>query len=279
MRVSPVIKGYKPGGFQKYRESVQDSDDLIVTPLYDEYLLRHPDVLANPEVFLKVMEEVTKPPRDRSRSFSASAAGYCLRRQELAFLGQPQNQPSDPRGVRIFNNGTFVHLRWQIGLLSAGIIDDIEYKVTAPRLRARASLDGLGKAQRGRYSGQDFVWEHKGRMSFAYAAQDRSGTPDPKTRKQLAMQMLLSGFDLGVVTNENKDNQEVSEFVIERNLEEVMEARRELEELNAAVDKQRLHPMLPECVKQNKSGEFFKCPFGGIGGACVNSGTWPRSTK
>lgn len=276
MKVSPIVKGYKPGGYQKYNIAVVDSDDLIVSPLYDEYLLRNPDVFADAETFERVMRETTKKPRDRSGSFSASSAGHCMRRQELAFTGQKQKPNLDPRGIRIFNNGTFGHLRWQIGLLSGKIIDDIEYLATMPKLRARASLDGLGTVQRGRWDGADFGWEHKGRMSYPWLSQDRAGTPDQKTRRQVSMQMLISGFEVWSVTNENKDTQEVSEFVIERNDEELREARNELVELNRAVDLQRMHPMLPECVKQNKTGEFFKCPFGGVGGACINSGSWPR---
>lgn len=271
---APVVKGYRPSVFK----FAQD-EDLIVTPRYEKFLLLHPDVLVDKKTFRKVMREVTKPPRDRSRSFSASSAGYCLRRQELAFVGAEKNPNLDPRGIRIFNNGTFVHLRWQIGLLSAGIIDDIEYTVTMPKLRARANLDGIGTAVGGRYDGADFVWEHKGRMSFSYAAQQRAGHPDEKTAKQVSMQMLVSGLELGVVTNENKDTQDISEFVIERKAADIREARKELVELNRAIDAEKLHPMIPECVKQNKTGEFFRCPFGGIGGACINSGSWPRNTR
>jgi hypothetical protein len=139
----------------------------------------------------------------------------------------------------------------------------------------RATLDGLGTATRGRYVGDQFIWEHKTRMSYAWLAQERAGTPDHKTRRQVAMQMLLTGYDLATVTNENKDTQEISEFVIERNDDEVAEAAEELRELGRAIDMQRLHPMLPECVKQNKTGEFFQCPFGGTGGACIHAGNWP----
>jgi hypothetical protein len=283
MRVAPVLKGYHPVVYptvpKKYDGSQPVDENLIITPRYEKYLLHNPDVLMDRIMFLRVMAELTHKPRDRSRSFSASSAGYCLRRQELAFTGQQQNQVADPRGIRIFNNGTFVHLRWQIGLLGAEIIDDIEYKVTSSKLRARANLDGLGKALGGRWDGADFVWEHKGRMSFVWSKQDRAGVPDEKTRKQTDMQLLLTGFDLAAVTNENKDTQEISEFVLERDESRISEARKELKALNRAVDRQVLHPMLAECVKQNKSGEFYKCPFGTPGGACVNSGSWPARTR
>jgi hypothetical protein len=272
--------GYKPSwSAQKYLGTSRNPEDLIVKPVYEQYLVKHPEMTANRSVFRRVMEEMTKKPRDRRRSFSASSAGYCLRRQELAFLGQRKNPISEPRLIRIFNNGTMVHLRWQIGLLGAGIVSDIEHTVYMERYRARANLDGLGVALRGTYKGSEFVWEHKGRMSFSYAQQAKAGSPDAKTRKQVAMQMLLSGFELGSVTNENKDTQDIEEFVIERNIDEIRDAKSELVQLNDAIDKEKLHPMLPECIKQNKTGEFWDCPFGGPGGSCISSGTWPRRIR
>lgn len=280
MRVSPTTKGYVrvTPVLQKFAETVRNVKDLIVTPRYDEYLLQNPEPCYDMEIVSKVMAELVKKPRDRRRSFSASSAGYCKRRQELAFLGVGKPGITDPRGVRIFNNGTFVHLRWQLGLLSARIVRGIEITTDLNDGLFRATLDGIGVAQQGRYAGSRFVWEHKGRNSYAYAAQERSGTPDAKTRKQVAMQLYLTGYDLASVTNENKDNQEVSEFVIERNDEEVKDASAELKELALAIERQKLHPMLPECVKQNKSGEFYKCPYGGPQGPCLYSGSWPSTT-
>lgn len=276
---SAVTRGYKPRVYQpkaqRFSAALRNQDNLIVTPGYDEYLIKNPEVTANPEVFSYVMRQITIPPRDRRRSFSASQAGTCLRRQELAFLGAPRRPMIDPQGIRIFQNGTFGHLRWQIGLLSAGIIDGIEVTVKSGDELARANLDGMGVALRGHYKGAKFGWEHKGRMSFAFDAQERAGTPDGGTRKQVAMQMLLTGYDVWSVTNEHKDKQIHGEFIIERNEEEIDEVRQDLKALREAVDRKRLHPMLPECVKRNSSGEYYKCPFGTDLGSCVASGSWP----
>lgn len=275
--MSITTKGYVPVATptQRFDRVISGSHNYIVTPLYDEWLLQNPEPCYDMEIVAKVMAELVKKPRDRRRSFSASQAGYCKRRQELAFLGVGKPGISDPRGIRIFNNGTFVHLRWQLGLLSAGIISGIEITTDLNDGLFRATMDGVGKAKRGRFKGQRFIWEHKGRMSFAYAAQERNGTPDPKTRKQVAMQMYLTGYEVASVTNENKDNQQVSEFIIERNDEEIKDAKQELTELAQAIERQKLHPMLPECVKQNRTGEFFKCPFGGPMGPCLYAGDWP----
>src|SRR5215472_10451149 len=148
---SAVTRGYKPRVYQpkqqKFSSAVRDREYLIVTPAYDEYLVRNPEITADPKVFEYVMRQVTIPPRDRRRSFSASQAGYCLRRQELAFLGAQRRPTVDPRGIRIFQNGTFVHLRWQIGLLSAKIVHGIEITVKSANEVSRATLDGMGVAQ------------------------------------------------------------------------------------------------------------------------------------
>lgn len=272
-------KGFKPENIrkpkaQKFSATQRDKDSLILLPEYEKYLVRNPDVYIGGSTFKKVLGMLTKKPRDRSRSFSASSAGYCMRRQELAFLGMPKAPLTDPKLIRIFNNGTFGHLRWQIGFLDAHLVEGIE--VTVKTGLNRATMDGLGTAREGRYRGEQFIWEHKTRMSFSWLSQERSGTPDPKTRRQVAMQMFLTGYDLASVTNENKDTQEVSEFVIERDDAEIAEAKEELRELNRAVDMKRLHPMLPECVKQNRTGEFWSCPYGGQGGACIHAGSWPK---
>ena len=280
MRVAPTKRGYQPRVYepkpQKFDKANRSYDDLLVTPLYDEHLLRNPEITANHDVFERVMKQLTIPPRDRRRSFSASAAGTCLRRQELTFLGVRKNPMKDPRGARIFQNGTFVHLRWQVGLLSARIIDGIEVTVTNRTGLWRATLDGIGIGQRGKWNGEKFGWEHKGRMSFSFDWQEKKGTPDEKTRRQVATQMYLTGYDVFSVTNENKDNQNHGEFIIERDDEEVGEARKEFRELALAVERQRLHPMLPECIKRNSTGQYYDCPFGTDLGACVSSGNWPR---
>lgn len=278
---SAVTRGYKPRVYQpktqRFSAAVRNPDDLIVTPAYDEYLIRNPEITANPRVFSYVMKQITIPPRDRRRSFSASQAGYCLRRQELAFLGAPRRPTIDPRGIRIFQNGTFVHLRWQVGLLSAEIIHGIEVTVKSGDELARATMDGIGVAKRGKYKGAKFGWEHKGRMSFSFDHQEKAGTPDEKTRKQVAMQFLLTGYDVWSVTNEHKDNQTHGEFVIERDEKEIDEIRTDIKELKRAVGRQRLHPMLPECIKRNSTGEYYNCPFGTDLGSCVASGNWPSN--
>jgi len=247
-------------------------DDLIITNAYEEWLDRNPDGTISLEAAAVICEQMVKPDRDRRFSFSASQAGSCFRRQELAFLGVGRVGVTDEKTRRIFNNGRWVHLKWQAQLLTAGLIDSIEVDIKNSKLKARCTLDGMGTATRGRYQGQDFGLEIKGRNSYAYTQQAKD-EPDESTRRQVDFQLLMSGFDIAVIFNENKDNQLYKEWVIYRDEGRIQDARVELRELSRAIDNERLHPMLPECKRQE--GEFNKCPFGGNGGPCMMAGTWP----
>lgn len=247
-------------------------EDLIITPAYEEWLDKNPEGTIDPGVAALIAKLMSTPDRDRSGSFSASQAGLCLRRQELQFIGVKPPGVHGTQTNRIFNNGKWLHLKWQAELLTAGIIDAVELTVRKSSLTARCTLDGVGVAASGRYTDYDFGLEIKGRNLYTYGEQVKND-PDEKTRRQMDMQFLLGGFDVMVALNENKNNQEFHEWVFYRDDDRVADARQELEDLNRAIEKGRLHPMLAECKAQ--TGEFNKCPFGGAGGPCQMSGNWP----
>lgn len=247
-------------------------EDLIITPAYEEWLDKNPEGTIDPDVAALMAKLMSTPDRDRSGSFSASSAGRCLRRQELAFLGVKPPGVHTTQMSRIFNNGKWLHLKWQAELLTAGIIDNVEVTVKKPSLLARCTLDGVGMAAKGRYTNYEFGLEIKGRNSYTYDQQVRND-PDEATRRQVDMQFLLGGLDIAVILNENKNNQGFHEWVFYRDDERIADAAHELRDLNRAIEKGRLHPMLPECKMQ--TGEFKNCPFGGDGGPCQMSGRWP----
>lgn len=250
-------------------------DDLILSP-HLEQLLPTWDGTISAEVADRLARIMSTKPRDRSYAFSASQAGYCHRRQELAFLGMPVTVESiSPQLRQIFMNGTWVHLRWQAMLMTFGLLDNIEVTIKNPRNKARCSMDGEGTAWTGMYGGREFGFELKGRNDFEFNNQITKG-PDEKTRRQVDFEFLLSGLDLFVIMNENKNNQGWKEWVIVRDEDRIAEAKKELDALNKDIDNTTLAPMLPECVKQIKDGEFFSCPFGGVTGVCVASGSWPN---
>ncbi len=256
------------------RTSLNESmrDDLILTPML-ETMLPAWDGTINPDVAENLAKLMSTPQRNRSRSFSASQAGNCLRRQELAFLGIPGIGVPSRQLSMIFANGTWTHMRWQATLMTLGLLDGIEVLVRKPKWRARCSLDGVGTAKEGRFEGREFGFELKGRNDYAFNVQAAKGVDD-KTRKQVDFEFLLTGLDLFVILNENKNNQGIKEWVVIRDEARVDAAAQELEELNTSIDLGILHPMLPLC-KQMKGPDWDNCPFGSPGGPCMAAGTWP----
>lgn len=248
-------------------------DDLIITPVLNEFVVKWDQNLADKAIRALNKNMRTKQ-RDRSASWSASGINKCMRRQEFAFLGMPTGGTTDAHLMMIFDHGTWIHRKWQAILMTAGILDSIELTVKRRSIRARCSMDGEGVAKIGRYQGNDFGFELKGRNDFQYNKQVLLGI-DESTRAQVDFSFMLSGLDLWVVLNENKNNQQLKEWIFVRDDDRVKTMLAKVKELNQAIDKQRLHPMLPECTKQLKGGQFFQCPFGGKGGVCASSGNWP----
>lgn len=244
--------------------------DKIISPYLDEFLIKWDGTLP-PHVSKIINDLLVTPQRDRSGSFSASSAGYCLRRQELSFLGVQPHGIVEPKLAQIFLNGRWVHLRWQATLLTAGILDNVEVTVKKPSKLARCTMDGMGTAKGGHFGGEEFGFELKGRNLFTWGNQRLDG-PDEKTRKQVDFMFLLTGLDVFVIMNESKNDQSKSEWVFTRSADRIKDIADELDELNRAIELGRLHPMLPEC--KLRQGEFKKCPFGGRQGPCANIGSW-----
>lgn len=248
-------------------------DDLIITPLLSEFLNKWDGDMSE-KAAKWLYKNMTMRSRNRAASWSASGAGKCLRRQELAFLGMPVIGSADAHLQMIFFNGTWLHHKWQAILLTAGLIDSIESTFKKRSTRTRCTMDGNGTAKMGRYEGREFGLELKGRNDFQYNKQTLLGIDD-QTRAQVDFSFMMTGLDLWVVINEDKNNQQIKEWVFSRDDNRVNDMRLQVKDLNRAIDNQSLHPMIPECKLQTRNGEFFKCPFGGKGGACISSGKWP----
>lgn len=258
-------------------------DDLIVTPPMNEFLNSW-DETYPPHVLKRIMEVMGDTSRrtDKKRRFSwsASSAGQCMRRRMFQFLGMPVIGKPEPRLRRVFLNGTWVHLRYQAMFMTAEIIDNIEVTIRRKSWRARCTMDGMGVATQGRYDGAEFGFELKSTSDWSFASQSIASLSGAskyfeKTRAQVDFEFMLSGFDLFVILNENKNNQEVEEWVLVRDEDRVDAVRKDLDELNQRLDKMVLHPKLEECKKRLKNGEFYRCPYGGDGGICATTGTWP----
>src|SRR3954462_2316733 len=94
---------------------------LVVSPRHEQWLQVNSDPIYSDEALAfgaKVLIDMGRP-RDRRGTISASSAGSCRRKQQFTFLGLPELPPT-PKLAQIFQNGTFMHIRWQMAGLTEG---------------------------------------------------------------------------------------------------------------------------------------------------------------
>jgi hypothetical protein len=255
---------------------------LLVTPRLRRWFLEHPGggaSLITPDAIDRVLRELRTAPRERTRTYSASSAGDCLRRQELMYLGAPVT-PSRRFSVEqlaIFSDGWIRHIRWQLLTLSAGILTDIEYPAPWLDRYAMGSLDGVGivPADYPVPTWRDTVWglEIKGVSPFLWSKYTAGPLPIEAHVKQIARYSLQSGIRLFVVIYENKATQVWKEWLVEITDAMLAEAEHEVTELAAATEARQLHPMLPGC-RIHRGNTWLHCPYGGTGGTCPTTRRW-----
>lgn len=258
------------------RETVQKLTDtnLIVTPRYNEYMA-HRGEDAYPDWVVEIIaKQLLTPGRDRTRSFSASSSGSCLRAQELGFLGKlPDDLTREisPGMMAIFSDGKWRHLKWQADLLAARIITDIEFVLTWERMLHRGSMDGLGLVPKNHatvaWRGEAFGVEVKGVNAFQYTRLVAEPLPKNDHCLQVDKYCLLSGLRLFSVIYENKSTQQFHEWVYQPTLERLAAARKEVEALNFAARTKTLHPILAPC-RFRRGKQWEGCPYAGEDGPC-----------
>lgn len=256
----------------------QKDANLILTPKINEYIMTHGQQKFTPEALDRVFAELKKPGRKREASFSASSAGQCLRRQELSFLGK-QQKPYFPALQEVFDEGTWMHAMWQARLLSANLIEDIEVPLVWPKYTSKGSADGKGyvwwETANPKWRNREFILELKTVGAHAWNKKAEFGPSDDHLA-QMNRYMLVSGIDLYIYIIIDKGNTSGlgwKEFVGEANPQDLEKSRKELEELNSALEKKELHPLLPGC-KIGQGTTYTSCPFSGKDGPCKTTKRW-----
>lgn len=100
------------------------------------------DTGIRPAIDQHLLEEAAKV-RDYGEYWSASSAGYCMRRNIFERLGVPHSTPDDPRKQRVFSAGHIFH-EWIQGLTkAAGISIAQELELQDEGLMVRGHFDDL----------------------------------------------------------------------------------------------------------------------------------------
>lgn len=235
----------------------------LVTPSLDRWLLSNDGIPMSPELAERFVGLMSAPSPDRSGVFHPSSAHLCRRRQQFSFLGVEGIHHFDSSLQNKFNNGQWVHLRWQAMLMTAGILDDIEVVVEVKGLKLRGSMDGIGSSE----SRGKFGFELKGWSALV-------DEPKPAHIEQIHAYMFASGLDLFSLVYEHKSSQDWREFVVERDQEIIDRIEATLWELNEFTDRQELIPPLKEC-RRERGDTFKRCPYRNM---CLEVSEWGEVT-
>lgn len=220
--------------------------DWYIIPRYNEWVTGHRSVEKERDVLVDIM---TRPKRIREGSFSASGAGQCLRRRQLAYLGYKQIKPNE-QTMNIFANGDYVHLRHQVAGLMDGYLLGAEVSVAQEHYHLTGTMDGVVD--------DESVGEYKSINSRGFATVTAYG-PKEEHEEQTHSYMLASGRDKTRIVYENKDTQELKEFLVQQKPEVTAKVIKDLEILNEARVNQELLPMQEDCAAGK--GAIKSCPY------------------
>ncbi len=139
-------------------------------------------------------------------AFYISDAGKCPRAIWFAMKKYPKKEV-DARVMRIFEHGNYTHMRimsalYSLGLVTASEIGIPDNQMIHGRADAIVNIDG-----------ELYVVEIKSVNSMRF----KKAEADQDHIKQLQLYLYFFKIKKGILIYENKDNQEIKEFMIEYN--------------------------------------------------------------
>jgi CRISPR/Cas system-associated exonuclease Cas4 (RecB family) len=188
--------------------------------------------------------------------FWITDAGRCSRMIFFKFKNAPK-KGIDPRVLRMFDHGDYIHRLILNALFSVGIVRASEINIPSQELisgRADAiiSLDN-----------EMYVLDIKSMNSLVF-----KGLEKPKEENVNQLQLYLHYFNIpkGILLYVNKDTQDLREFFIEKNQEIINSLLKELQDLKNKIDKDETPAAL---LDYSKNWQCQYCPFKEI---CVSIG-------
>lgn len=224
---------------------------------YDEYI-EHRDVAAERKYIEQIMQ---RPEAQRKGKWSASDSGSCLRRRQFTYLEMPKKKPNS-RAMNIFANGDYVHIRHQAFGFAGEFITAAEIPIVIPTYNLRGTADAIAS------NGDGLEYKSINERGFARLA---TFGPDKKHIEQIHAYDLALDLKKWRLIYENKNTQDIAEFVIEIDPEISAKIVSELSILNTSTNQHELYPMLRECL-QETGFDYTYCPYNHN---CMEDQTWP----
>jgi hypothetical protein len=236
----------------KFSETIKHSDpDLIVSRRHDAWVVRndaHPVYTPNALEFAR--KWFTAKDRVRKGTVSASALGECGRAQQFTYLGMIKLPPDEKNAAKM-QNGSFMHLRWQMEGLSDGWLKQAEVPVPENPYRLAGTLDGVLY--------EDSVLELKSINLHGFSRVQTFG-PLHEHLYQMATYMLTTEREKGVFIYECKDNQEYKEIIVSPNDVPLQQAELRAQSMHTSIEKKELEEPLSNCIDRT-GWRYHSCPY------------------
>jgi hypothetical protein len=237
----------------KFGELIKKTNPgLVVSPRYDAWMTKN----ANPHYTAEALEHATKElakqatPRDRRGTFSASSLNTCRRKQQFTFLGMPELPPTAKQAA-IFQNGTFMHIRWQMAGISEGWLPQAEVPVPHNEMTLSGTMDGIA------YDGT--IVEFKSINTNGFSSVNTFGVKEDHLA-QGGTYLACTDAEKVSFVYEDKNTQEYKEIVKTRDELPIREIKQQAEELWTETMAHRLYEPLGSC--EEKTGfRYTNCPF------------------
>lgn len=225
--------------------------ELVVSNRYDRWMERN----SNPEYSLDALDFGRKAlfdqgsPRDRRGTFSASSLNSCKRRQQFTFIGMPEIKHSS-RTAAILQNGTFMHIRWQMAGLSEGFFKAVEVPVGENSLRLSGTQDAVAH--------DGTIVELKSIHTNGFSG-IRTFGPKEDHLHQGGTYLAATGAEKVSFIYEDKNAQEYVEYVKTADELPIQEIKDQAARLWENTENRELYPILDKCYEGK--GRYLYCPF------------------
>ena len=172
--------------------------------------------------------------KDREQEhFYVTDVAKCPRQVYFKFKKYPKKE-TEPRVLRIFDNGEQTHTRIVSALFSLGVVHAAEVKTPSQQLFSGRADVIIGLDQK------PCVVEIKSISKYKF---DKLTASEPDHLKQLQLYLHYFKIPKGIVLYENKDNQELKEFLVDYDASLVQNILKEFELLKKQIEENNIPPI------------------------------------
>ena len=191
--------------------------------------------------------------------FSPSGATACRRAQVINKSFNLTRQETDPKLMRIFDDGFWRHIRWQILFNKMGILQSAETFVKLGTYDYGGSTDVVLNIP---YEDGDrlTILDIKGANASRWNEINRSNKPMFPHYVQVQIYMYINKIDHGILWYENKNTNEVCEIILTKDKEFQKSAKRRQRYMHRYID-YNAFPKEECSVGDDKDRQYVDCRF------------------